>query len=109
MDWKIVDGSIKFYNTQLINQVITNNTVVEETKYTTPKITVGYAVGSGLIIHIIKDYISIEGTGMYNFANIDYLTNGDNTTHFPDENSKTDLVNGGGFSGIVQLNIGIPL
>ena len=42
MDWKIVDGSIKFYNTQLINQVIANNTVVEETKYTIPKITVGY-------------------------------------------------------------------
>lgn len=109
LDWKIVDGSIKFYNTQLSNQVITNNTVVEETKFTTPKISVGYALGSGLVIHIIKDYISIEGTGMYNFTNVDYLTNDDNSNHFPDEDSKTDLVHSGGFSGIVQLNIGIPL
>lgn len=109
LDWKIVDGSIKFYNTQLLNQVIENNTVVEEAKYTTPKISVGYALGSGFIIHIIKDYISIEGTGMYNFTNVDYLTNDNNSSRFPDENSKTDLVNSGGFSGIVQLNIGIPL
>lgn len=109
LDWKIVDGSIKFYNTQLINQVIVNNTVVEEAKFTTPKISVGYALGSGLVIHIIKDYISIEGTGMYNFTHVDYLTNDDNSNHFPDENSNTDLVNSGGFSGIIQLNIGIPL
>ncbi len=109
MDWKIVDGSIKFYNTQLTNQEIINNQVIKENKFTIPKITVGFALGSGLVIHIIKDYISIEGTGMYNFTNIDYLTNDDNTAHFPDENSKTDLVNSGGFSGIVQLNIGIPL
>ena len=109
MDWKIIDGSIKFYNTQLTNQEIINDTVVKETKYTIPKITVGYAVGSGFVIHVIKDYISIEGTGMYNFTTIEYLTNGDNTAHFPDENSKSDLVNGSGFSGIVQLNIGIPL
>jgi len=109
MDWKIIDGSIKFFNTKLTNQVLVNNVIINETNFSIPKITVGYAVGSGIVIHIIKDYLSLEGTGMYNFTNIEYLSNDLNSDRIPNENSKTNLVNGGGFSGIVQLNVGIPL
>lgn len=109
MDWKIVNGSIKFFNTQLTNQVVENNNVVQEIKYTIPEITVGFSVGTGLVIHIIENYVSIEGTGLYNFTKIDYLINSDDSHHFPEEGSKVSLVNNGGFSGIVQINIGIPL
>jgi len=109
MDWKIIDGSIKFFNTKLTNQVLVNNVIINETNFSIPKITVGYAVGSGIVIHIIKDYLSLEGTGMYNFTNIEYLSNDLNSDRIPNENSKTNLVNSGGFSGIVQLNVGIPL
>ena len=108
MDWKIIDASIKFFNTQLINQVITNSKVIEETNFSIPKITVGYAVGSGIIIHIIKDYLSIEGTGMYNFTNIEYLTNDKDSERYPENNSNVKLITNGGFSAIVQLNVGVP-
>jgi len=109
MDWKIIDASIKFFNTQITNQVISNNLAVEETKFSIPKITAGYAVGSGLIIHIIKDYLSLEGTGMYNFTSIDYLTNDSNSSQFPDADSNTNLITSGGFSAVIQLNVGVPL
>lgn len=109
MDWKIVDGSLKFFNTKLTQQDIYENKVVQEKTFNIPKITMGYAVGSGLIIHIIKDFVSIEGTGMYNFTKIENLTNDNNTEHLPNDDSEFPLVTKGGLSAVVQLNIGIPL
>lgn len=109
MDWKIINGSIKFFNTELTNQVVEKSKIVSEIKYTTPEITVGYSLGTGLVIHLIENYVSIEATGLYNFTTIDYLINDDNSEHFPAEGSKVSLVNSGGFSGVVQVNIGIPL
>lgn len=109
LDWKIVDGSIKFFDTKLTNQVVTDGGIIEEAVYEIPKVTVGFAVGSGLIVHIIKDYISIEGMGMYNFSKINNLTMNGNSTSIPDENSDTDLISKGGLSATIQLNIGIPI
>ncbi len=109
MDWKIIDGSIKFFNTQLTNRIIEKNNIVQETKFSTPKILVGYSLGSGLVIHVIENYVSIEATGLYNFTTIDYLINDDDSEHFPAEGSNINLINSGGFSAIVQINLGIPL
>jgi hypothetical protein len=109
MDWKIINGSIKFFNTELTNQIVEKNSVVYQAKFSTPEIAVGYSIGTGLVIHIIENYISIEATGLYNFTTIDELINDNNSEHFPVEGSNVSLVNNGGFSGVVQVNIGIPL
>ena len=107
--WKIVDGSIKFFDTKLNNQIIEGGNVVWETNYEIPKVTVGFAVGSGLVIHIVEDYVSLEGVGMYNFTTINNLAQTDGSGKIPNSDSNSKLISEGGLSATIQLNIGIPL
>jgi hypothetical protein len=62
-------------------------------------------VGSGLVLHIIPDYISIEGTAGYNFMKLENLQR-------TDANGNIHLINNaipaGGFSATIQLNVGFP-
>ena len=76
----------------------------------TDKAKVGYKVGSGLIFHVIKDYISIEGTVSYNILKISFLEKDIDgfTVKIPQNYNDKKLLKGG-FSAILQLNIGVPL
>ena len=112
VDWKIIDGELKFFSPKLTYKNYTNNPLANsisiENIYTPDKVKMGYSIGSGLIFNIIQDYISIEATGMFTFIEIDYLTDDDNGSAIPASNSDTKLISNGGFQGAVQLNVGIP-
>jgi len=60
LSWKIVDGSINFNNVSLTN-TINSSEGTEVSKYISESGVIGYSVGTGLIIFLIKDYISLEG------------------------------------------------
>ena len=109
VDWKIVDSELKFFSPKLIleNSTVRDIIISDET-YTPDKVKMGYSIGSGFIFNIIKDYVSIEVTGMYTFVKIDYLTNDNDGAQIPKLDSNSKLISKGGFQGIVQLNVGLP-
>lgn len=114
LSWKILDGSLN----------INNITLTETTdqpgqsfiyKYKSESSTIGYSVGTGIIIAIIKDYLSIEGTAGYTYLLVENLYNNEgvpflNPPSITDQpNVESNLIESGGFTAVVQLNVGFPL
>ena len=115
ISWKILDGAVHFNSVTLTEtNNFPGNSEIEKYKNETGKI--GYSVGSGVIITIIKDYISIEGLAGYTFLTIDEVRNEEsepfgswvipaNIVPPPEQN----FIDSGGFTAVVQLNVGFPL
>lgn len=109
--WKIVDGSINFNNVSLTN---TSNSPegTDVSKYTSDSNVLGYSVGTGLIFFIIKDYISLEGFAGYTGLTIEKLNYDEgNRSRLSalNEDENINFIDSGGFTGVIQLNIGFPL
>ena len=65
-------------------------------------------LGTGIIVAINKDYVSIEGLAGYTQIVIDNVYN-DNGEPFLNSNYKEKFIDSGGFSAVIQLNVGFPL
>lgn len=106
LDWKIVEGNVMFYNSDFYHQTIIDNVPKNEEKFNPSKDKLKYFLGSGLIFHLVPDYISVEGTAGYNFFEIDDFS-------LPGSSGNSTLIKNaiskGGFSATVQLNVGFPL
>lgn len=114
LSWKIIDGALHFNNVSLTN-TLNSADGTEVNKYKSDPGVFGYSVGTGIIISIIKDYISLEGLAAYTYLQIEDLKS-DEGNYFlkPLSSPNVSLVNGnfiesGGFTAVVQLNIGFPL
>jgi len=116
ISWKVVDGALHFNTVILTN---TENSTGAQTivrKYKTESATLGYTIGTGFILEIIDEYFSIEGVAGYTFLSIENLFD-DNGTPFlnssqPNEQAsliENDFIDAGGFSAVIQFNIGFPL
>ena len=107
-NWKIIEGGVSFYTTDLVNEYeLVDNSRLED-KFEQGDINVGYYIGTGLIVHIIKDFLSIEGTAAYNKVTIDDLIDA-NGNLLLGENSNASFLDKGNFSATLQLNFGVPL
>lgn len=105
IDFKLVEGGVNFYSIKFTDTRTQNLATVLEKIYKTDKIQIGYYVGSGLVINLVQDYISIEGTAFYSFLKVKSLSNNSNTIGGVGSN----LISDGGLGGILQLNLGLPL
>lgn len=108
MDWKIIEGGVNFYKTRLTHEIAFENGAETEDKYELPKTTIGYYAGTGFVLHVIPGYLSIEGTATYSYVEIDYLWRKSDYVALPN-NGSTKFVENGGFSSVIQLNLGVPL
>ena len=111
LSWKIVDGSINFNNVSLTN-TINSTEGTEVSKYVSESNVLGFSVGTGLIIFLIKDYISLEGFAGYTGLTIEKLKfdEGDtNSFNVLIEEENNNFIEAGGFTGVIQLNLGFPL
>jgi len=109
LDLKLVEGGVTFYNIKLKNSYTPVGGDLVENLYSEPKSTVSYYVGSGLILHLIKNYISIEGTAIYNFMDIQSLKKDSGVGPTFISNNGQKLITKGGLGISVQLNLGFPL
>jgi len=110
LSWKIIDGAVHFNNVSLTNTV--NSTGETEVNiYKSKSGVLGYSVGTGLIISIVKDYISIEASAGYTGLTIEKLNPEEGRRFLEDlpEINNTNFIESGGFTAVVQLNIGFPL
>lgn len=115
VSWKVFDGAIHFNNVKL-----TETTDMETesliSKFESDGSNIGYSIGTGLIIAVIKDYVSIEGLAGYTHISVDNLYN-DLGTPFLQRIVSTDqsaedegkFLASGGFTAVVQLNVGFPI
>lgn len=105
LDWKVIEGNVKFFNGDFTSEYSKDNVFQNDTKYSLDKTQLGYYVGSGLILHLVPDYISIEGTAGFNFVKIEKLKRIDGSGN---ELFINNAIPAGGFSATIQLNIGFP-
>ena len=108
IDFKLIEGGITFYNSEFAYNSTLNNLVQTDIKMSPDNVQLGYYVGSGLIINLIRDYISLEGTAAYTLLKIDKM-NDSNGSIVPPVSSNNRAIENGGFSATVQLNVGFPL
>lgn len=109
--WKIVDAALLF---NIVKFTSTENTPTGTTvfKYDSEGTNIGYSVGSGFIIDIIEDYISLEGLAAYTFISVDKLKNDEQgylVNKGVTESEVINIIDGGGFNAVIQLNVGFPL
>ena len=116
LSWKIIDGSVHFNNVSLINTINLSGGT-EVSKYKSEPGVLGYSVGTGIIISIIKDYVSLEGLAGYTYLSMDDIKDEDGIKFLSDivlpaiipTPKETKFIESGGFTAVVQLNIGFPL
>jgi hypothetical protein len=116
VSWKILDGSLNFNNVTLTQTTdLPGETIVN--KYKSDSGVFGYSLGTGIIVAILKDYVSIEGLVGYTFLKIDELKSDDGTQFMSDivlpaiypALRSDNLIDSGGFSAVIQINVGFPL
>ena len=108
LDWKIAEANVTFYNTEFSQETLLNNVSQGEIKFKPDKSNIGYFIGTGLILHLVPDYISVEGTAGFNIFQIDKLSNDSGIT-IPSSSSSKKAIDKGNLSITLQLNIGFPL
>jgi hypothetical protein len=111
LSWKIVDGSVNFNNVSLTN-TINSPEGTDVSKYKSESNVLGYSVGTGLIFFIIKDYISLEGFAGYTGLTIEklnYEEGNRSLLNVLNEEDNINFIEAGGFTGVIQLNLGFPL
>jgi hypothetical protein len=111
ISWKIIDGSLNFNNITLTETTALAGSPTEVKKYKSDTSVLGYSIGTGIIVAIIQDYVSIEGLAGYTFLVIDnvYLDDGTKFINSEQTTSQAKFINSGGFTAVVQLNVGFPL
>ena len=106
VSWKIIDGSLNFNNVTLTETTdLPGETYVY--KYKSDSGVIGYSLGTGIIL-AINDYVSIEGLAGYTQIVIDNVYN-DNGEPFLNSNYNEKFIDSGGFTAVIQLNVGFPL
>ncbi len=110
VSWKIVDAALVFTNISLKKTLNGSNYSINE-KYKAVENKIGYSIGSGIIIHIIGDYVTLEGMAAYSKYSVAELKNAAGGYFTDGEGSGevvTDFITAGGFNAAVQMNIGFP-
>ncbi len=105
LDLKILEGHISYYTPELNIEYYENSNFINGDKFEPEEMKITYFVGTGLILHLIQGYISVEGTAGYNFLNIEKLKNQNNVFIGNKENNS---VKNAGWSYTVQINVGFP-
>ncbi|MCK9279823.1 MAG: hypothetical protein M0P71_04320 [Melioribacteraceae bacterium] len=106
LDLKVVEGGFSFYTPNYNHQTIINNEVISDIDYENPDNNLSYFVGSGFILHIIPDYISLEGGAYYSFYKINNFSYNQNLLY---PNNESPLIEKGSIITSIQLNVGFPL
>ncbi len=113
LSWKVIDAAVLLNTVTFTNTLNMPGPTTIVKKYNNEKYVLGYSVGTGFILDIVEQYISIEGLAGYSFFSIDKMKSDDSSNEMPAaENSAQPMRNfiaSGGFNAVVQLNVGFPL
>lgn len=111
LNWKIVDAALLYDQAKFSNALNFPGalTVVKNFKSDSK---FGYSIGTGFIIEILGEYITLEGLAAYSKLSINEMRMDDGSKLVKNENTTEEMKNfiaDGGFNTVIQLNIGLPL
>ena len=109
--WKILDVGMILNTASFIKTINTSTTTFESKDYKSVETSLGYSIGTGFILNIIEDYISLEGTAAYSFFSVRRLRSGSFEYLTVTETNPAIMdigVNNGGLNTLIQFNIGLP-
>ncbi|MEI7812023.1 MAG: hypothetical protein WCJ01_06310 [Ignavibacteria bacterium] len=108
-DLKIIEAEVTFNTANLSVNENPVSTKLNNVEFRNSTKVIGYTIGGGFIFHLIIDYVSIEATAGYTNFKADQLEN--QSAQKPDNSfdSIKNFIAGGGITGSVQMNVGIPL
>ncbi|MHA2100365.1 MAG: hypothetical protein ACW99A_16940 [Candidatus Kariarchaeaceae archaeon] len=109
ISWKIVDGVVNFNNVTLTETINMSGGGTDVNKYKSDSNIFGYTVGTGMIISIVKDYVSLEGLAGYTYLQIEDLKTDDGISFLEPVPGSSNFIEAGGFTAELQINIGFPL
>ena len=112
ISWKVVDAALLFNSAKFTNTVNSPGPSTAVIEYKNSSSNMGYTVGTGFIISVIDQYLTLEGTAGYSDFSIGEMQQSDATKLTMAENSNEPMKNfieSGGFSAVIQLNLGFPL
>jgi hypothetical protein len=115
VSWKILDGSLNFNNVTFTQTTdLPGETIVN--KYESDTGVFGYSIGTGIIVAMIKDYISVEGLAGYTYLVIDDVYDETGNAFLnplavlhTQQSNANKFIESGGFTAVIQLNVGFPL
>jgi hypothetical protein len=111
VSWKVIDAALLFNKATFTNTKNYPGSSTDIREYNSNS-KLGYSIGTGFILQLIDEYISIEGLAAYTVFSIDDLHLSDGTKLTVSENSSqpmNDFIDAGGFNAVIQLNVGFPL
>ncbi|MDP2301588.1 MAG: hypothetical protein Q8N03_04065 [Ignavibacteria bacterium] len=113
LDWKVIDAALILNRTKLTRTRNSPNQSSQIDNYSAEKIAIGYTLGSGFILKIVSDYISLEGSIGFTFFEVGRMKNSENNSYLTYRESSDvpmeKFIKAGGLSGIIQLNLSFPL
>lgn len=109
--WKVIDASVHFNNSEFktTNNFPESITTIDKFKDDS---NLSYSIGTGFILSLVSNYISLEGTIGYSILSINNLKNDDGRKLPVDEKSVLEMDNfikSGGINAVLQLNISFPI
>ena len=114
ISWKIIDVVLQTNNVKLTETRATDaETLIG--KYESDGSNISYSIGTGIIVAIFKDYVSIEGLVGYTQISIDDLYHDLGGSFLTGHQlmqtyvSESKFIDSGGFTAVIQLNVGFPL
>ncbi|HPN38422.1 MAG TPA: hypothetical protein PL041_08455 [Melioribacteraceae bacterium] len=103
LDFKIIEAGLTFFDASYVDKISGDNTT-EELKFTNSGTDMGYYIGTGFILNLVKNYASLEGSFFYSYVKVSKMLS-DNGANLLD---KSDFINAGDIGFTLQINIGIP-
>jgi len=108
LSWKVIDGAVHFNNVRFTTtENYPGETIVSV--YKSDGSQLSYSVGTGLIVSIIQDYVSIEGLAGYTSLTIEEVKNNSGSSLTYPGSVNINFIDTGGFTAVIQLNVGFPL
>ncbi len=106
IDFKIIEAGLTFYDASYTHKIsgTGNFQLSSEMKFTNSGTDMGYYIGTGFILNLVKNYANIEGSFFYSHVKVSKMLE-DNGANLWD---KSDFINAGDIGFTLQLNIGIP-
>ena len=111
ISWKVIDAALLFNKATFTNTKNMPGSFTDIKEYKSDS-KLGYSIGTGFILQLIDEYISIEGLAAYTVFSIDELHQNDGTKLTVSENSSktmNNFIDAGGSNAVIQLNVGFPL
>jgi hypothetical protein len=111
LSWKVVDAALLYNMAAFTDTRNSPGPTTNVLSYNNEKYLLGYSVGTGFILEIIDQYISLEGVAGYTAFSIDRMKSNDGPMPAAENSTQpmSNFVAWGGFNAVVQLNIGFPL